>query len=353
MQQRNSILPQHRPLLLNHRDRTILTAVVEAYIQNGEPVASRTIARQSSGLSPATIRNVMADLSDEGFLSQPHTSAGRIPTDQAFRFYVKALSPKSPNSGEVSRLRARIKDGTSVGDRVAIASHSLAEMTRRLGIAAAIPTTSQILEHIELVALSDRRVLMILATSDRMVRNRITVLEQQHSQEDLAEIRNFINRTYQGWQLGAVRRDLENRLAQESAAFDLMSQRLQVLYENGLLDIDADTELHLEGAANLLNEELLQAEERVRELLHALEQKKAVLQLLDRFLEDSPGELSVQVGLGEVHESMDGMSMVGTQIVLPGGMRAKVAVVGPMRMDYTQAVAAVLNMGKALQAENS
>src|ERR1700722_437038 len=145
---------------LKSRYREILIAIVRAYIENGEPVGSRTISKwRQDALSPASIRNVMADLADEGYLSQPHTSAGRIPTEKAFQLYVASLQGQPMLSSESDRLRHEFSGFDTVGARVERSSYLLMEFTRNVGIAAAIPALSQELDRIELVPLSDNRVL--------------------------------------------------------------------------------------------------------------------------------------------------------------------------------------------------
>ena len=329
----------------------ILHSIVQSYIETGEPVASRTVSRaRKDALSPATIRNVMADLADEGYLSQPHTSAGRVPTEKAFRSYVHSLMRGRVLAGELERLRDQLSQLDTVGARVEHSSHILMEMTRGVGIAAAIPASRQTLDHIELIDLGDRRVLMIVVTSDRLVRNRVVMVDEPVAGEELASIRNYINRTFSGWTLAEIHTELRHRLEQQSAAYDSILKKLAILYNKGLLDIAVSPEVYLEGASNLVGLDLHLTREKMRELFQALEEKKRILQLLDRFLEQPAGEVMVQVGLGEVHGSMRELSMIGVAVALNGGFCAKIAVLGPMRMNYEKAISAVLHMGQAFQS---
>jgi heat-inducible transcriptional repressor len=333
---------------MNHREQDILHSIVESYIQTGEPVASRTISRQrKDNLSAATIRNVMADLCDEGYLSQPHTSAGRVPTEKAFRSYVQSLARGRVLTAELHRLRNELSQTGSMEARVERSSHMLTEMTRSVGITAAIPTSSQTLHQIELVGLADHRVLMVVVTRDRMVRNRVVALEEFISQDDLASIRNYINQNYAGWTLSEIHWDLKRRLDQQSAAYDALLKKLTQLYAKGLLDIEVAPEIHLEGASNLVGLDLHLTRETLRELFHTLEEKKRILQLLDRFLEQPLGELGVQVGLADIHPSMRELSLIGVSVSLAGGLSAKIAVLGPMRMNYGKAMSAVYHVGHA------
>jgi heat-inducible transcriptional repressor len=143
---------------------------------------------------------------------------------------------------------------------------------------------------------------------------------------------------------------LRHRLEQQSAAYDSMLKKLAVLYTKGLLDIEVSPEVYLEGASNLVGLDLHLTREKMRELFRALEEKKRILHLLDRFLEQSGGEVMVQVGLGEAHPSMRELSLIGVAVALNGGVCAKIAVLGPMRMNYEKAISAVLHMGQAFQS---
>jgi heat-inducible transcriptional repressor len=335
---------------LKSRYREILIAIVRAYVETGEPVGSRTISKsREDALSPASIRNVMADLTDEGYLSQPHTSAGRVPTEKAFQLYVASLQNQRMHSSETDRLRNEFSGLDSIGARVERSSYLLMELTRNVGIAAAIPALAQELDQIELVPLSDNRVLMILATRDHMVRNRVVTLEEPASPEELISIRNYVNRNFGGWQLGAARRELLRRLLEERELYDAALRSLQTLYRKGLLEGDSSPEIHMEGASNLLGLDLHLTRETLRELLFALEQKRRVMELLDRFLEQPPGQLAVRVGLEDAHPAMKHLVLIGMTTRLASGVPAKVAVLGPMRMHYARVMSAVLETCRALE----
>jgi heat-inducible transcriptional repressor len=339
---------------LTSREREVLCSIIETYIATGEPVASKTIARRRrDALSPATIRNVMAVLYDGGYLDQPHTSAGRVPTEKGFRTYVESLTARRLAPGDAGRLRADLTGAESLAERMERSSHFLTEFTRNLGIAAAIPASSQVLNQIELLRLVDHRVLMIVVTADRMVRDRVVWIDEDISQDELNSIRNYVNLEFSGWKLADVREELQRRLEQESATYDAILKRLIVLYGKGLLDISWVPQVYMEGAANLVALDLHLTREKMRELFHALEEKKRILQLLDRFLERPSGELGVCVGLGDAHPSMKALSLIGINVLLPGGLEAKIAVLGPMRMDYERAMSAVLQVGAAFEEATS
>ena len=335
---------------LKSRHNEILYSIVRTYIESGEPVGSRTISkRRYEALSPASIRNVMADLADEGYLSQPHTSAGRVPTEKAFRFYAASLAVSRIPAAESERLRDEFSGLPTVEARVERSSYVLMELTRNVGLAAAIPALAQELDHLELVALGDSRVLMILVTRDQMVRNRVLALNEPVSAEELISIRNYVNRDFGGWQLGAARRELLRRMAGERALYAVVERKLELLYQKGLLEVDTSPDVHMEGASNLLGLDLHLTREKLRELLHALEEKTRLIELLDRFLEQPSGELQVHVGLEQVHPAMKDLVLIGMTVRMGGGPPAKVAVLGPMRMQYERVMAAVLQTSRALE----
>jgi heat-inducible transcriptional repressor len=332
------------------RSREVLHEIVEAYIQTGEPVASRWISRRRhDALSAASIRNIMADLDEEGYLCQPHTSAGRVPTAIAFQSYVQSVRLRRLAADEIERLRAGFGGLDTVEARVEHTSRTLTELTRGMGIAAAIPQLSPALDQIELVALPDRRVLMVVMTRDRQVRNRVIVLDEPVTADELGSIRNYINRNFAGWTLEAVRRELADRLEHASAAYDTILQKLTLLYSKGLLDIGSAPEVHMDGVSNLIGLDLHLTKEKTRELFRALEEKKRVLELLDRFLEHPAGEIGVHVGLGETHPAMRELSLIGLPVILPNGISAVIAVLGPIRMNYGRVMSAVRHVGWAFQ----
>ena len=333
---------------LTPRHFDVLHAIVQNYIETGEPVASRVIARKYP-MSPASIRNMMADLLEEGFLSQPHTSAGRVPTERAYQSYAATLLGSRIVQTELDRLQAEIQRAGSVEARIERSSKLLTEITRNFGIAAAIPSENQTLDQVELVGLPDRRILMVVITRDRIVRNKLITVDDPVSQDELASIRNYINYNFGGWMLPNIHRELKRRLELESAAYDAILKRVNLLYSKGLFDLGLVPEVHFDGAENFIGLDLHLTRERMRELFRALEEKKRIVQLLERFFEQRDGELAIQVGLSDIHPSMSELSLIGVRFDLAGGLLAHVAVLGPMRMNYSRAVSAVLHVGQAFR----
>jgi heat-inducible transcriptional repressor len=333
---------------LSPRHFQVLHAIVQSYIDNGEPVASRAIARKYP-MSSASIRNMMADLLEEGYLSQPHTSAGRVPTGRGYESYVKTLFGSRIVQAELDRLHLEIRGAGSVEARIERSSKLLTEITRNFGMAAAIPTVNQTLDRVELLALPDRRILMVVITRDHMVRNKVISIDDHISQDELISIRNYINYNFGGWVLPNIQRELKRRLELESATYDAILRRVGIFYSKGLLDLGQLPEVHFDGAENLIDIDIHLTRESMRELFRALEEKKRVLQLLERFLEQRDGEVRIQVGLSDVHPSMSELSLIGVRFGMPNGLQAHVAVLGPMRMNYSRAVSAVLHVGRAFR----
>jgi heat-inducible transcriptional repressor len=333
------------------RKTEVLRLIVQEYIETAEPVASRTISRRRSDpLSAATIRNIMADLEDEGYLTQPHTSAGRVPTTKAFRLFARELTVRGPSAAELQLVQAGLNGVESIEEGIERSSRLLTELTENVGISAAIPAASQSLDQVQLVPMADRRVLVVVVTRDRIVRNRVVTLDEPATPAELASICNYLNRNFAGWAIPEIRREMERRLQLQNAYYDALLKRLNALFAGGMLDVDLGPAVHMDGTAYLLALDLHLTREKTRELLRALEEKKRILQLLDRFLEEPPGELRVQVGLGDLHPAMEDLSMIGVKVAASGGMAAKIAVLGPTHMPYAKIMSAVLGVGRALQS---
>jgi heat-inducible transcriptional repressor len=333
------------------RAQEVLHSIIRAYIETGEPQGSRTISsvlERGTTVSAATIRNVMADLTDEGYLSQPHTSAGRVPTAKAFREYVASLNARPMSASDSQRVFAQLSGIDSVQGRAEHSCRILTEISRAVGIAATVQVGGQQLEHIELIGLAERRVLIVVVTKDGSASNRVVALNQQLSSDQLASIRNYVNFNFSGWLLNDARLEIQRRIEEERAAYDAVLQHLNMLCQKDFLADALTPSIHLEGASNLVGLDLHLTRERLRDLFRTLEEKKRVAELLDRFL-DGTGGLAVQIGLEDAHPAMKELSLVGLVLALPGGFVTRVAVLGPMRMNYGRIISAVLEIGRAFE----
>jgi heat-inducible transcriptional repressor len=325
---------------IGQREREVLTAVVETFIATGEPVGSRTLARSNrEGLSPATIRNVMADLSDAGFLEQPHTSAGRIPTTEAYRYYVEQISGKATLShANESIIHDSLHGISDVQEFMERTSHVLSLISRNVGVAIAVGGPKNALEHVYFSRLGDQKVLAVVVTKSGLVRDR--VLRMDLPQQDLDAAARFINENFRGWTMEAMRLEIARRIEKERSECDRIMSSLEKLYQQGALaTTDAVQVVFVEGAANLVAGE--QDRERLQELLKTLEEKQKIIELLGAYLNTKQEAVRVVIGLDEALPSMRNLVLIGAPARIGGEVMGSLAVIGPPRIDYEHAITAV------------
>src|SRR6478752_762136 len=241
---------------IGNREREILTAIVETFISTGEPVGSRTLARSNrEGLSPASIRNVMADLSDAGFLEQPHASAGRVPTTEAYRYYVEQISGNARLAPQEETMISDSLAGiTDVQEFMERTSHVLSLISKNVGVTIATSGPKNALEHVYFSRLGDQKVLAVLVTRSGLVRDRVLRLDLP--QADLDAAARFINENFRGWTVEAMRVELARRLEQERSEYDRLMKSVEQLYRQGALAHEQGSQMaFVEGAANLLSAE--------------------------------------------------------------------------------------------------
>src|ERR1019366_7960511 len=257
----------------NERNRQILSAVVRAYIETGEPVSSRTISRRHiEALSSATIRNVMADLEDEGYLYQPHTSAGRVPTATAYRFFAQQVAARATLSPEDQEwIRAEFATATTTEEIAERAGHVLAEVSRGLGIVVSPPIAKTVLEHMRFVLLPDGRVVVVLVSSGGATRDKIIRPERAFNQADLDRTADYLNRQYVGRTLEAIRADLLTRLAKEQERYDLLARDALALCDPEMLESRSTQRVHIEGAAQMAAAAEFADQAQLQEILVAIE----------------------------------------------------------------------------------
>lgn len=325
---------------IGDREREILTAIVETFISTGEPVGSRMLSRSSrEGLSPATIRNVMADLADSGFLEQPHTSAGRVPSASAYRYYVEQLSGKTELSNtDQAIIKDSLQGITDVQEFMERTSHVLSLISRNVGVAVAASGPKNALEHVYFSRLGDQKVLAVLVTKSGVVRDRVLRLDLPQSDLDAAA--RFINENFRGWTLAAVRTEISRRLEQERSEYDRLMASVEQLYKQGVLSGDESGQvIFVEGAANLVAGEHDRG--RLQELLQALDEKQRLVELLGAYLDAKQEAVRVVIGLDEAQPSMRNLVLIGTPARVGGEVMGSLAVLGPPRMDYQHTITAV------------
>ena len=325
---------------IGEREREILTAIVETFIATGDPVGSRTLARSNKeGLSPATIRNVMADLAEAGFLEQPHASAGRVPSTEAYRYYVEQLTGKASLSQEDQGMIQESLHGISdVQEFMERTSHVLSLISHNVGITVAIGGPKNALEHVYFSRLGDQKVLAVLVTRSGLVRDRVLRLDLP--QADLDAAARFINDNYRGWTMEAMRSELARRLEQERSEYDRLMASVEQLYRQGALAADETAQVvFVEGASNLVTGE--QDSKRLQELLHTLEEKQKIVELLGAYLDAKQEAVRVVIGLDEALPSMRNFVLIGAPARVGDDVMGSLAVIGPTRIDYQHTMTAV------------
>jgi heat-inducible transcriptional repressor len=325
---------------IGEREREILTAIVETFIATGEPVGSRTLARANrEGLSPATIRNVMSDLADSGFLEQPHTSAGRVPSTEAYRYYVEQLSGKARLSNNDENIIQESFHGVAdVQEFMERTSHVLSLISRNVGVAVAVGGPKNALEHVYFSRLGDQKVLAVLVTRSGLVRDRVLRLDLPQSDLDAAA--RFLNENFRGWTMEAMRIELARRLEQERNEYDRLMASVEQLYKQGALAADDGAQtVYVEGASNLVAGE--QDRERLQELLKTLEEKQKIVGLLGSYLDAKQEAVRVVIGLDQTLPSMRNFVLIGAPARVGGEVMGSLAVIGPTRIDYEHTMTAV------------
>jgi heat-inducible transcriptional repressor len=330
------------PGQIGPREREILTAIVETYISTGEPVGSRTLSRHNKdGLSPATIRNVMADLSDSGFLDQPHTSAGRVPTSQAYRYYVDQISGRATISPADQTLISDTLQGTvDIQEFLERTSHVLSLVSSGVGVAIGNAGPKNALEHVYFSRQGSNRVLAVVVTKAGVVHDRMMRLERDLDQSDLNTAANYINENFRGWVLSSVKTELRRRIDQERSEYDRLMKSLEELYKGGALAAEEPAKnIFVEGVANLVGND--QDRERLRDLVKTLEEKERVADLLSAYLDTRQEAVRVVIGLEEAVPEMRNFVLIGAPARVGEEMRGSLAVIGPTRMDYQHTITAV------------
>lgn len=363
---------------VSSRERLVLTAIIEMYIATGEPVASQALARHfanQEGLSSATLRHVMAALGEAGLLEQPHTSAGRMPTAAAFRYYVEQLMQtggRSCGSSALSAIRGVLEaqltesgsqqPGTlseqrrgqieqsysgvaSSSEYLERTSHVLALISRGLGVALATTTEGQVLEHVHFSRLSAGRVLAVLVTQSGVVQDRVLTLDHDVMHVELEAAAHYLNENFRGWPIGRIRTEVERRVEEERAAYQHLLSSVEELCRKGALAATENSPiLYVDGMANLINVDT--DRERLGQMLAALEAKQYLVELLTAYVDGGRQEVRVVVGpnlagIENGSQVMQDLVLIGAPARLGGANLGTVALIAPTRMQYQEMIQTV------------
>ena len=324
---------------LGERAQQLLRVLVESYIRDGQPVGSRTLSRESGlALSSATIRNVMADLEALGFVSSPHTSAGRIPTDKGYRFFVDTLLKVQPlDSAEVAEIKHELSAG--IDDPKALvgaASRLLSSVTHLAGVVTLPRTGVQAVTQVEFVGLSENRILVILVFNDREVQNRIIKADRHYSPDELKRAANYLTEQFRGRSLRQGRQEILRQLKEtRERLHEVMGSAIAVA-QQAITPEDPQLEYVIAGETNLMGVAELSSVERLRRLFEAFNEKRDFLHLLDQSLRAE----GVQIFIG--HESgfqiLDDYSVVTAPYSADNEVVGVLGVIGPTRMAYERVI---------------
>jgi heat-inducible transcriptional repressor len=324
---------------LSERAQHLLKVLVERYIRDGQPVGSRTLARDAHmELSPATIRNVMADLEELGLISAPHTSAGRMPTVQGYRLFVDTLLTIKPlHEQEISSLKAQLGRDTEPKRIIAAASSLLSEVTALAGLVM-LPRREQVaLRQIEFLPLSGNRVLVILVVNEREVQNRIIDTSRAYSMVELQQAANYINERFAGRSLRALRDELLREMKADRESMDRLMRSALEMAEKVFGDTgESEDDYLLAGETNLMSYHEMSDMERLRQLFDAFGRKRDILHLLDQSI-DAKG-MQIFIGNESGHQALDTCSIVTAPYCLEGQVVGVLGVIGPTRMAYGRVI---------------
>jgi heat-inducible transcriptional repressor len=323
------------------REREVLNAIVEAYIITGEPIGSRGLSRANSeGLSPASIRNVMSDLTEAGYLEQPHTSAGRVPTAQAYRYYVTQIANRSRSISDIDQgvIDTSLRGAGDLQQFMERTSHVLSLISQKVGVAVA-GGPKEVLEHIHFTRLEQNKVLAVVITKSGVVRDKLLRIEHEITSSELEMSARYLNDNFRGWTLDALRSELQKRIEQERSEYDRLMRSIAQLYKQGALADDRFIQdVYLEGASNLIGNA---DQQRLREILRALEEKQKIAELLGAHLDANQETVRVVFGLEEFEPQLRDFVLIGAPAKQEGEVVGSLAVIGPMRIDYQHAITAV------------
>ena len=345
------------------RGQFVLGEIIREHLRTGEPVGSKAVAERcanSAGWSAATIRNVMAELEDAGLVEQPHTSAGRVPTDKGYRYYVdhivgSARLSKHDLDAVERALGAELSaDGAGQGRLMERVSHLLSELSENVGIVVSPPLAESRLQHIEFSALADGRVLAVMVFAPNVVQHKIVRVGEPLGHEELERAARYLNAEFTGKTLNAIRAELLSAVRAEKVLYDRLLRNALLLCGQSLDAGPEDAgEVYVDGASNILSKPDFADIARLRELFRALEEKSRLIELLNECVGrgDSPATVSVRIGRELIAPAMQACALI-TAPYRTGAGAGALGVFGPMRIEYARTMAVVnyvaLRVGRVL-----
>ncbi|MFT5483206.1 MAG: heat-inducible transcriptional repressor [Halieaceae bacterium] len=327
---------QHKPV--SDRAQFLLKTLIERHIREGQPIGSKTLLEEAGlPVSAATVRNIMSDLEDRGFITSPHTSAGRIPTNLGYKFFVESLLQVQPLSEQqVASVRAELHPDKPARELVLAASGILASVTAHAGVVIVPRQDAVALRQIEFLPLSGDRVLVILVMNEREVQNRIIHTNRAYTEEELREATRFVNQRYAGRPLELVKREIVEAMERDRLSIDRYMQASLDLAASALDETEGGEEYVVAGESQVLGAATDDEVEKLRDLFDSFERKKDVLHLLER----SGQAQGVQIFIGQEagFEVFNDYSVVTAPYQMGGEALGVLGVIGPTRMAYDRVV---------------
>jgi len=325
----------------NDRSKRVLAALVRHYIATGEPVASSILVTAAGlGVSSATVRNTLARLEAEGYVSQPHTSAGRVPTDRGYRFYVDLLLEQRRGGGAAERLEARLRrdHATALTAALPTVSRVLSQVSRSVGFALQPAADLAVFDRVEFVPLSSARVLVIVIARGGHVLQKVVDTTESWSVDDLRHASNYLNAEFAGLPLSRTREAVLERMREERLLYDTLLARAMRLASSTFEGIVDDRVVYVEGAASLLESDPTLTVGTLHALLEMIEEKQKLVHLLSEYIE-GPG-LTIVIGAEHPDPTLRSFTLIASTCALGTGF-GTVGVIGPRRMRYSRAIAMV------------
>jgi heat-inducible transcriptional repressor len=336
------------PGALEPRAAELLKLLVERYIHDGQPVGSRTLSRaRGLELSPATIRNIMADLDELGLVQSPHTSAGRVPTTRGYRYFVnELLAPERLSERDEEMIARELVPHVGEGELLQVASEILSSLTRMAGVVTVPRRNLAVLRRIEFLPLSDRRVLAILVVNQHEVQNRVLHVDRDYAADELERFANAINQHFTGHELVRLRQSLLDDVAAAKVKVDQTLLQAVSMAEQALTTSGGRQDYVLAGGSNLMAFQELADVQRLRGLFDALDRKRELLQLFDQCL----GAEGLQIFIGDEsgYKVLDECSVVTAPYTVNGQVAGVIGVIGPTRMAYSRIIPVVTETARQL-----
>ncbi|HKY32690.1 MAG TPA: heat-inducible transcriptional repressor HrcA [Candidatus Polarisedimenticolia bacterium] len=340
---------------LDKRGQEILEAIVKSYVETGEPVGSRSISRLTrEGLSAATVRNVMADLEDRNLLTQPHASAGRVPTDKAYRLYVDSLMKARRLPEAEQRAIESVLQGVPAefNDLLSSVSRLLSRHSRHMGVVVSPRLSRLRVRDLEFVRLGPHRILLILVSASGAIHNKMVELAEDHEQEKLDKLGRYLTQEFSGHTLQEIRDQILERMGQEKALYDSLLRDALALGQASLSEEAAGTgreeDVFVDGTANLLSEPEFSSVERLKSLFRTFEEKHELLRMLNSCLEETAGGVRVLIGSENTSPGLSDCTLVASPYGAQGATLGTLGIIGPTRMEYARAIALVDSVARML-----